>query len=188
MKKTSSILSIILIELITTINTFAVPLSFEDAPSFSTENLQKAMGWFTAQPHPMGSKTQSKIAMGLKQTLKQFGLETKELKFNAQIPNYKSNNQDGSEKKINNTLSVIARNIISLRKGTADCVVFIGGHYDTKYFKEFKFVGANDGGSSTVLMMELARVLKKTKFNTGSLGSCHIGLLFFDGEESLLKK
>ena len=33
----------------------------------------------------------------------------------------------------------------------------IGGHYDTKLFREFTFVGANDGGSSTAFLLELAR-------------------------------
>ena len=32
-------------------------------------------------------------------------------------------------------------------------------HYDTKVFDTFRFVGANDGGSSTGLLLELARVL-----------------------------
>src|SRR2546423_722065 len=31
-------------------------------------------------------------------------------------------------------------------------------HYDTKVFDTFRFVGANDGGSSTGLLLELARV------------------------------
>ena len=32
-------------------------------------------------------------------------------------------------------------------------------HYDTKTFDSFRFVGANDGGSSTGLLLELSRVL-----------------------------
>src|SRR5437667_7856349 len=32
-------------------------------------------------------------------------------------------------------------------------------HYDTKTFQTIRFVGANDGGSSTGLLLELARVL-----------------------------
>ena len=38
--------------------------------------------------------------------------------------------------------------------------IVIAGHYDTKIFREFPFVGANDGGSSTAFLIELARVLK----------------------------
>ena len=36
----------------------------------------------------------------------------------------------------------------------------IAGHYDTKLFKDFTFVGANDGGSSTAFLIELARALQ----------------------------
>ena len=38
--------------------------------------------------------------------------------------------------------------------------VILAGHYDTKLFRDFRFVGANDGGSSTAMLLELARVLK----------------------------
>jgi glutaminyl-peptide cyclotransferase len=56
--------------------------------------------------------------------------------------------------------------------------LIIGGHYDTKLFKEFTFVGANDGGSSTAFLIELARVLK------ARTNQVPIELLFLDGEES----
>jgi Zn-dependent M28 family amino/carboxypeptidase len=54
----------------------------------------------------------------------------------------------------------------------------IGGHYDTKVFKEFTFLGANDGGSSAAFLIELARALK------GRANRLPIELLFLDGEES----
>ena len=59
--------------------------------------------------------------------------------------------------------------------------LLIGGHYDTKLFRSFRFVGANDGGSSAALLLELARVLK-TRSNPLT-----IELVFFDGEEALLE-
>jgi Zn-dependent M28 family amino/carboxypeptidase len=58
--------------------------------------------------------------------------------------------------------------------------LIIGGHYDTKLFREFRFVGANDGGSSSAFLLELARVLK-TRANPFS-----IELVFFDGEEAVI--
>jgi len=54
----------------------------------------------------------------------------------------------------------------------------IGGHYDTKLFREFTFVGANDGGSSAAFLLELARQLK------ARANAMTIELLFLDGEES----
>ena len=52
-------------------------------------------------------------------------------------------------------------------------------HYDTKRFS-FEFVGANDSGSSTGLLLELARVLAKRPAIAEK-----IELVFFDGEEAL---
>jgi glutaminyl-peptide cyclotransferase len=52
-------------------------------------------------------------------------------------------------------------------------------HYDTKMFDTIQFVGADDGGSSTGLLLELARVLARDP----NLAS-KIELVFFDGEEA----
>jgi glutaminyl-peptide cyclotransferase len=52
-------------------------------------------------------------------------------------------------------------------------------HYDTKTFDTFRFVGANDGGSSTGLLLELSRVLGQH-----SDLAAKIELVFFDGEEA----
>jgi glutaminyl-peptide cyclotransferase len=57
----------------------------------------------------------------------------------------------------------------------------IGGHYDTKLFKDFVFVGANDGGSSAAFLIELARALK------GRANRVPIELLFLDGEEAVIE-
>jgi Zn-dependent M28 family amino/carboxypeptidase len=60
---------------------------------------------------------------------------------------------------------------------SADLLV-VGGHYDTLWREGF--VGANDGGSSAALLLELARVLKQQ-------GPQRMGvwLVFFDGEEAV---
>ena len=52
-------------------------------------------------------------------------------------------------------------------------------HYDTKTFDTIRFVGANDGGSSTGLLLELARVLGQHPNLAAK-----IELVFFDGEEA----
>lgn len=62
---------------------------------------------------------------------------------------------------------------------SADRIV-IGGHYDTKLFKTFRFVGANDAGSSTAFLIEMARVLKARR------NPLTIELVFFDGEEAFV--
>jgi len=52
-------------------------------------------------------------------------------------------------------------------------------HYDTKLFDTIRFVGANDGGSSTGLLLELARVIGQHPDLARK-----IELVFFDGEEA----
>jgi glutaminyl-peptide cyclotransferase len=53
-------------------------------------------------------------------------------------------------------------------------------HYDTKIFDTFQFVGANDGGSSTGVLLELARVLAQQPRLAEK-----VELVFFDGEEAV---
>lgn len=57
--------------------------------------------------------------------------------------------------------------------------VLIGSHYDTKLYEDFAFVGANDGGSSTGALIEIARVTAKRPTLATQLE-----LVFFDGEEA----
>jgi glutaminyl-peptide cyclotransferase len=58
--------------------------------------------------------------------------------------------------------------------------LLIGGHYDTKLFKDGAFVGANDAGSSTAFLIELARVLKTRR------NALPMEIVFFDGEEAVV--
>ena len=71
-------------------------------------------------------------------------------------------------------------NIIAELPGESSDVIILSSHYDTKYFKEFKFVGANDGGSSTGALMEIARVLAAQKTKP----KLTYWFVFFDGEEA----
>ncbi len=58
-------------------------------------------------------------------------------------------------------------------------VFLLCSHYDTKSFDTLRFVGANDGGSSTGLLLELSRVLALNPKLAQK-----IELVFFDGEEA----
>lgn len=73
-------------------------------------------------------------------------------------------------------------NLIAEWPGRRPEVVAIGGHYDTKVFETFRFVGANDGGSSTALLLELGRALA-ARHAAAPPRYTH-WLLFFDGEEA----
>lgn len=59
--------------------------------------------------------------------------------------------------------------------------VVIGGHLDSKRMEAFPFAGANDGGSSTGVILELARVLA-----TDPSAAAEVELVLFDGEEAIL--
>ena len=52
-------------------------------------------------------------------------------------------------------------------------------HYDTKLFTTAKFVGANDGGSSNGVLLEIARIL-----TPHAELARKVQLVFFDGEEA----
>ena len=73
-------------------------------------------------------------------------------------------------------------NLIARHEGGAakEARALVCTHYDTKFFEGERFVGANDGGSGTGALIELARVLAldpplARKFE----------LVFFDGEEAI---
>jgi hypothetical protein len=68
-------------------------------------------------------------------------------------------------------------NLVAEIPGLRTDVVLFGSHYDTKFYPRFRFVGANDGGSSTAVLLELARRL--------AIGPRQytVWVVFFDGEE-----
>lgn len=72
-------------------------------------------------------------------------------------------------------------NLIATIPGASSDRLVIAGHYDTKLFRQFRFVGANDGGSSAAFLVEMARVLKARR------NPLTIELLFLDGEEAVVE-
>jgi Zn-dependent M28 family amino/carboxypeptidase len=72
-------------------------------------------------------------------------------------------------------------NLIATIPGTSQDRLVIAGHYDTKRFAGIRFVGANDGGSSAAMLIELARVLKARR------NALTLELLFLDGEEAVVQ-
>jgi len=73
------------------------------------------------------------------------------------------------------------RNIIAKYPGTKDGIIVIAGHYDTNYpLQNTGYVGANDGGSSTAILLELANQLRGKKRDGYS-----VWLVWTDGEEAI---
>ncbi len=69
------------------------------------------------------------------------------------------------------------KNIIGKFGGSSGDVVVLAGHYDS--LRREGFVGANDGGSSAALLLELARVAGRQKSRPLA-----VWVVFFDGEEA----
>jgi hypothetical protein len=114
-------------------------------------------------PRPPGSPELEKTRAYMIEQLKSYGL-------NVIIDEFQTTTPIGERKMVNVTAEL---------PGESSDVIILASHYDSKYVKEFKFVGANDGGSSTGTVMELARVLagqQKPKLT--------YWFVFFDGEES----
>jgi len=59
-----------------------------------------------------------------------------------------------------------------------DRTIIIGSHYDTKLFTNITFVGANDSGSSSGTLLEIARV---------AADQPNLWFVFFDGEEAMVQ-
>lgn len=116
-------------------------------------------------PRPPGSEALEKCREYLKQHLQEFGYQVEEDAFDARTPY-------GSKKMVN----LIARK--GEGKGGA---IALASHYDTKYMEGKNFVGANDGGSSTGLLLELARVLASRD------DPLEYWFVFLDGEEAFIE-
>ena len=116
-------------------------------------------------PRPPGSPALEEARGYIKQQLKSFGWTVAEQPFTQQTPS-------GLIRFVN----LIARFGASEQ---SDGLFLLCSHYDTKVFQTFRFVGANDGGSSTGLLLEMARVLAQEPKLAEKAQ-----LVFFDGEEA----
>ena len=128
-------------------------------------NGEAAMG-YTARavafgPRPSGSPENAKLRAWIKQQLATRGAEVSTDKFTAQTP----------------AGPIQMENIIAKFPGKSGKAIAITGHFDTKRLD--KFVGANDGGSSTGFLLELAATVQ------GHPRVDDLYLVFFDGEEAV---
>src|SRR6266436_515097 len=69
------------------------------------------------------------------------------------------------------------KNIVAKIPGDKPGIIMLATHYDTKRLENF--VGADDGASSTAVMLELARLLCPRH------GAYQVWITFFDGEEAV---
>ena len=144
------------------------PPSASSAPAKSAFDGDRAFEQVRKQvefgPRPAGSAELEKTRGYMIEQLKSYGLNVTTDEFRATTP-------IGERKMVNVTAEL---------PGESNDVVIISSHYDTKYFKDIKFVGANDGGSSTGALMEIARVMAANKRKP----KMTYWFVFFDGEEA----
>ena len=78
------------------------------------------------------------------------------------------------------------RNFIVCFPGRKPGVIVLATHYETNYWlKDINFVGANDGGSTTGLLMAIADHLRAETEHGKLLDGYSVWLVFFDGEEAI---
>jgi glutaminyl-peptide cyclotransferase len=119
-------------------------------------------------PRPAGSEALEQSRRYLEGELASLGWSTRRQTFTAKTPR-------GDFEFTN----LLARFGEGERAWAARVDGLLCSHYDTKLYEGFEFVGANDGGSSTGLLLELARVLAQRPE-----AASRIELVFFDGEEA----
>jgi len=112
-------------------------------------------------PRPSGSQALVHLQDYLQAELKSYGCNVETDAFGADTP----------------VGRLSMKNILVKIPGDKPGVILLGTHYDTK--KLDNFVGADDGGSSTAVMLELARLLCAQR------GRYAVWIAFFDGEEAV---
>jgi glutaminyl-peptide cyclotransferase len=146
------------------------PAPTEQAPPLEASNFNGERALFEVHSlvalgaRDAGTPGAERAAQYLKSRLQELGVEASVDTFTNQTP-----------------LGVRAfHNVIGRIPGTRPGLILLGSHFDTKSGIAPDFQGANDSGSSTGALLELARLLAKH----GSPGP-EIHLLFFDGEEAV---
>jgi len=115
-------------------------------------------------PRPPDTPQLAKTRAYIAKELKSYGLNVFLDEFSAATPH--------GEKKM--------ANIIGEIPGETKTVILITSHYDTKYYKDMQFLGANDPASSVATLLEIGRVLGSQKEKP----KVTYRLVFFDGEEA----
>ena len=119
-------------------------------------------------PRPPGSEAIEKSRAYIDSQLKSFGWQVTKQTFSDETPRGKIR-----------FVNLIARFGSAGSEKASAALFLLCSHYDTKTFDTVRFVGANDGGSSTGLLLEMARVLARRPDLAAKTE-----LAFFDGEEA----
>ncbi len=150
--------------------------SNNNAPVVSNFNGERAFAHVREQVNigarPAGSKELARARDYIIKELKSYGLNVTTDEFRAATP-------------LGERTFV---NIIADIPGESNDQLAIASHYDTKYYKDMNFVGANDGGSSTGVLLELARTLSTQYSAQNRKPPLTTRFVFFDGEEAFCEE
>ena len=124
-------------------------------------------------PTEPGTKAIAKAQNYIETLLNGYGWKVSRQSFKDQTP--------VGEKRFMNLRARFSPNVDDLDWKDGGGKLLICSHYDTKIIKGINFVGANDGGSSTGVLIELARILSKDPERAKK-----IEFVFFDGEEAVV--
>ena len=125
-------------------------------------------------PRIPGTQAIENARLYLEEKLQEFGWVTVRQSFNDDTPN-------GSIKFINLRARFPTVSAKDIEWKNGGDVILVCSHYDTKLVKGVEFIGANDGGSSTGVLVELARL-----FASKPELARKVELVFFDGEEAFV--
>jgi Zn-dependent M28 family amino/carboxypeptidase len=134
------------------------PPAFDSGRAY--EDLRQIVGF---GPRPAGSAALASTRGYIERQLKAAGITYTEQPFDAKTP----------------IGPIHMVNIVATIPGKSADRILITGHYDTKLFRQIRFVGADDGGSSAAGLLEIARVLQARADN-----QLTVELVFLDGEEA----
>ncbi len=155
--------------------------------TLSPEIARADLAVYAAAPHPFGSPRQAEIIAWLETRIKEAGAMATRDPFTAETPNPAVTSDSGGPMAL--TVTAAGANLVA--SGTvrddAPCVVALGTHFDTKIVEGLSYVGANDGGSSTVVLIQQLAYLKSQRAKLGGV-VCDVIGIFFDGEEAVLKE
>jgi Zn-dependent M28 family amino/carboxypeptidase len=137
------------------------PTAFDSTRAWEHVRRQIAIG-----PRPSGSPANAKTRQYIISQLTALGIKSAEQPFTGATPRG----------------PVPMVNVIGTIPGKSPERIILASHFDTKLFRELRFVGASDGASSTAALIELGRVLKARTDLPFT-----IELLFLDGEEAVVE-
>lgn len=133
--------------------------------------------------HPFGSAAQKRVARYLEQQTRRFTSQVVVQQFSAAVPTSTAHSHVGPVSQIRKGRNILAKYATS-SAGSIRPSVILGAHYDTKDMRHegFDYLGANDGASATVLLLQL--LAHYSEFE--EILPFDVVFVWFDGEESVL--